>query len=157
MKKIFLIPLILALIIFSTLAIAAFVAKGGSATITCSSPFATCTATCTETRIYSSAECEGGSTFPDCKCDGFMKKENKSIGADSTQLKNLNEFIEHAIELNTTPNADLIENLREIKQAVADRDYPAYEKSTEKYREITAELSDSKIELLNGWIKKKTQ
>lgn len=153
MQKLILIPVAIPIAIVSIFISMYFLIGGGSASSNCSSLFVTCNATCQETFLYSTAHCEG-KYFPDCKCDGLMKKQTKSISADSMQLKNMAEFIDHVSELKSTHKDDLITTLKEIKNAIENENYKAYKKGVDKYYDITREFSEKQKKLLNNWLKK---
>lgn len=154
MKKTRLILLAVALFTLSTAAIIDFQFEDGSATSNCSTLFVTCKATCQDTHIYSTAHCGKSNYFPDCMCDGLMKKETKTLLANSIQLKNIDSFIGYVSGLDIDHHDDLLMNLRNIKKSVQNENYESYNNATHNYFKIIDKLKKRHRELLNDWIKK---
>lgn len=153
MKKLILIPVAIPLVIVSALLVMYLLIGGGSASSNCSSLFVTCKASCQETFLYSTAGCDGRGYFPDCQCDGLMGEQTKSISADSMQLKNMDKFIDHVAELQSTHKDDLIATLNAIKITIEYGNHEGYKSCVDQYDDIRSKLSAQQKQHLNNWLK----
>lgn len=156
MKKTLFFFLTVALVTLSTAAIIDFQGAGGSARSRCSSLFVTCEAICQETHIYSTANCDQISYFPDCHCNGLLKKESKMITADPGQLKNMDRFISFISERPIDRQAELTSALKKIKTAIEQESYTAYKSGITGYLKISQDLPASDENLLDDWVKENT-
>lgn len=137
---------LLSLIVFNLFAMKA------TALSTCESIFVSCTAKCSQSKVYLSARCNGHNLFPICECNGVFSEKSQSLLMNEQQSLRFSDFQNFLKNFDTSLNHEWLDCLTLISTAIENNDQKAYQHNVGLFDEHYQKLNLEQKAAIDFWV-----